>query len=74
MTVSTGIADDYRDRVGMTPAVVTNAPFRQALAPSEVSNPIRLLHMGVADERRRLEDTIEARPDARRPLHASIWS
>jgi hypothetical protein len=60
MTVSTGIADDYRDRIGKTPDVVTNAPFRRALAPSEVSNPIRLLHMGVADERRRLEDTIEA--------------
>jgi hypothetical protein len=60
MTVSTGIANDYQDRIGKTPDVVTNAPFRRALAPSEVSNPIRLLHMGVADERRRLEDTIEA--------------
>jgi len=60
MTVSTGIANDYRDRIGKTPTVVTNAPVRQALAPSDVSDPIRLFHMGIADERRRLEDTIQA--------------
>src|SRR5215207_5233053 len=30
MTVSTGIADAYRDRIGKTPEVVTNAPFRRA--------------------------------------------
>jgi hypothetical protein len=29
------------------------------LTPSEVGDPIRLVHVGLADERRRLEDTIE---------------
>jgi hypothetical protein len=40
--------------------VVTNAPFHQPLVPSPVHDPIRLLHIGYADERRRLEDTIDA--------------
>jgi hydroxyethylthiazole kinase-like sugar kinase family protein len=58
--VSPGIASEYEHRVGVRPALVTNAPFHQALAPSAVHDPIRLLHVGLADPRRRLEDTIEA--------------
>jgi hypothetical protein len=60
MTVSQGIAEDYARRTAVTPAVVTNAPAYHELQPSPVSDPIRLLHVGLADERRRLEDTIEA--------------
>lgn len=60
MTVSGGIADEYRKRLRVAPSVVTNAPFFQPLKPSRVREPIRLLHVGIADERRRLEDTIEA--------------
>ena len=59
MTVSPGIAREYKQRVGVEPALVTNAPYFQSLRPSPVSEPIRLFHVGVADERRRLEDTIE---------------
>jgi len=60
MTVSPGIARDFEERTNVSPRLVTNAPFFQALRPSAVTEPIRLVHIGVADERRRLEDTIEA--------------
>lgn len=60
MTVSSGIAGDYEERTGRRPELVTNAPFFQRLAPTEVTRPIRLLHFGFADPRRRLEDTIDA--------------
>jgi Glycosyltransferase Family 4 len=60
MTVSNGILEDYQERTRTDPALVTNAPFYRPLSPSAVTEPIRLLHIGYADERRRLEDTIEA--------------
>ena len=60
MTVSRGIADAYEQRVGRRPELVTNAPFYRELEPSPVQEPIRLIHVGYADERRRVEDTIEA--------------
>ena len=60
MTVSAGIAEDYRKRTGAVPHLVTNAPYATQLTASAVTEPIRLLHIGMADARRRLEDTIEA--------------
>jgi glycosyltransferase involved in cell wall biosynthesis len=60
MTVSRGIARAYERRVGVLPELITNAPFYRPLAPTAVREPIRLLHVGLADERRRLEDTIDA--------------
>ena len=59
-TVSEGIAHDFRERVGVAPRLVTNAPPFAPLEPTEVHDPIRLIHIGLADERRRLEDTIAA--------------
>jgi len=60
MTVSAGIAREFGQRCGLEPRLVTNAPFHRDLAPSPTREPIRLVHIGLADERRRLEDTIEA--------------
>ena len=60
MTVSEGIVRDFSARAGVAPVLVTNAPFFEALQPSPVRRPLRLLHVGIADERRRLEDTIAA--------------
>jgi hypothetical protein len=60
MTVSEGIARDFRERAGVSPIVVTNAPFFEPFTPSAVGTPLQLLHVGVADRRRRLEDTIAA--------------
>jgi hypothetical protein len=59
MTVSPGIVDAYQRRIGVRPALVTNAPFYEPLNPTPVHSPIRLVHVGCADERRRLEDTID---------------
>lgn len=59
-TVSMGIARDFAQRTGVHPELVTNAPVFHPLEPTPVHEPIRLLHFGMADERRRLEDTIEA--------------
>jgi glycosyltransferase involved in cell wall biosynthesis len=59
-TVSPGLAKLYRDRLGVEPEVIVNAPPRADLAPSPVDRPIRLLHHGLADSRRRLDRTIEA--------------
>lgn len=59
-TVSPGIARLYRETIGVDPEVITNAPPRVALEPSPVDSPIRLIHHGSADPRRRLETTIEA--------------
>jgi hypothetical protein len=60
MTVSEGIARGFSERAGVSPVVVTNAPFFTPCAPTPVSTPLRLLHVGMADRRRRLEDTIDA--------------
>lgn len=60
MTVSQGIAREFAARCGVEPRLVTNAPFSAPLSPTPAGDPIRLVHVGLADERRRLEDTIEA--------------
>jgi hypothetical protein len=60
MTVSAGISREFEARTGVASRVVTNAPYFSELSPSSVAEPIRLMHVGLADERRRLEDTIEA--------------
>jgi glycosyltransferase involved in cell wall biosynthesis len=59
-TVSMGIARDFEQRTGVRAELVTNAPVFHELEPTPVHEPIRLLHFGMADERRRLEDSIEA--------------
>jgi glycosyltransferase involved in cell wall biosynthesis len=59
-TVSPGLARLYRDRVGVEPEVILNAPPRADLTPSPVERPVRLLHHGLADRQRRLDRTIEA--------------
>lgn len=60
MTVSDGIAALYSERYGKHPAVVTNAPPAAALEPTAVHDPVRVLHHGIADRARRLEDLIVA--------------
>lgn len=59
-TVSDGVADEYARRFGVErPTVVINAPRRATLRPSPVSDPLRMVHWGVADPARRLETMIE---------------
>jgi glycosyltransferase involved in cell wall biosynthesis len=59
-TVSPGVAERYRERLGVECEVLVNAPAPADLAPTPVDAPIRLIHHGVADRRRRLDRTIEA--------------
>ena len=60
MAVSWGIADRYESDFGVRSVVVTNAPRFEALEPSVVGDPIRLVHFGWPDPQRRLEDTLAA--------------
>lgn len=61
MTVSEGIAAEYRRCYGVSPGVVYNAPEDQKLQPSaNVPDRIRLVHHGVAVRSRRLEVMIDA--------------
>lgn len=60
MTVSLGIAELYASDFGVTPTVVTNAPPGADLSPTPVGDPIRIIHHGVADPSRRLEQMVEA--------------
>jgi glycosyltransferase involved in cell wall biosynthesis len=60
MAVSRGIADRYERDFGVRSVVVTNATRFETLAPSEVGDPIRLVHFGWPDPQRRLEDTLDA--------------
>ncbi len=58
MTVGPTIAETYEAEFGVSCAVVTNAPPRADLRPTPVHQPIRLLHHGVAQAARRLEEMI----------------
>jgi glycosyltransferase involved in cell wall biosynthesis len=60
-TVSASIAELYRDRYGVTPAVVRNAGPYRALSPSApVPGRVRLVHSGVAIPERNIEGLIDA--------------
>ena len=60
VTVSPGIAELYADEFGVTSEVVVNAPRHHAgLEPTPVSEPIRLLHHGVAQRGRRIEANLD---------------
>jgi glycosyltransferase involved in cell wall biosynthesis len=60
MAVSEGIANRYLRDFAVRSVVVTNAPRFEALTPSEVHDPIRLVHFGWPDPQRRLEETLAA--------------
>jgi glycosyltransferase involved in cell wall biosynthesis len=60
ITVSPGLAKLYLSRLGSEPEVIMNAPARSDLRPTAVDRPVRLLHHGSADPRRRPERMIEA--------------
>lgn len=59
-TVSAGIAEIYRARYGVDPIVLTNAPERAQLEPSETGSRIRMIHHGAPFRERRLGLMIDA--------------
>lgn len=60
MTVSEGLADEYRKEFGVSPIVFTNAPFKADLKPTQVDpDRIRLIHHGCANRSRHPMDLID---------------
>lgn len=59
-TVSQAIADRYESEYGIACGVVMNAGDQMQLRPTPVSQPIRLVHSGVAQPNRRLEVMMRA--------------
>jgi Glycosyltransferase Family 4 len=57
-TVGQAIADVYEHEFGMQATVVTNAPPFADLEPTPVSDPVRILHHGVAARGRGLEQMV----------------
>jgi hypothetical protein len=60
VTVSNGIAEEYRRNFGFDSAVAVNATPYYSLESREVGLPIRLVHSGLAAPERRLDLMIEA--------------
>jgi hypothetical protein len=58
MTVSEGIADRYEREFGVRATVVTNAPQYAELEPSPVGERVRILHHGLAQRGRGLDEMI----------------
>jgi Glycosyltransferase Family 4 len=58
MTVSEGVADAYERLVGVRATVVTNAPPYADLSPTETVEPFRIVHHGLAQRGRGLEEML----------------
>ena len=54
------VADRYERDFGVRSVDLTNAPRYEALAPTPIDEPIRLVRFGWPDPQRRLEDTLAA--------------
>lgn len=57
-TVSDGIADAYERAYGVRAAVVRNAPWFADLRPTDVHQPVRILHHGLAQRSRGLDEML----------------
>lgn len=57
-TVSNGLADEYEINYDKRPLITTNATRYFDLKPSIVSNPIRLVHHGIINKSRKIENMI----------------
>ncbi|WP_193105275.1 glycosyltransferase family 1 protein [Brachybacterium sp. FME24] len=64
-TVSQGLAAQYATEYGVRAKVVPNAsPYRADIEPSEVTSPVRLVHMGSAVRGRGIAEMVRAVIDA----------
>lgn len=59
LTVSTGIAEEYKKIYNTDCQLLLSAPDFQDRIPTNVSFPIRMVHHGLANENRRLENMID---------------
>lgn len=59
MTVCEGIANTYKEKYGVEPVIVTNAPYYQELKPKSSDNKeIRIIFHGTANPSRKIENII----------------
>ena len=59
-TISSGIADEYKNKFDIEPEIINNAPEMCSMKPNEVNeNEIKIIHHGVAGRLRRIELLIE---------------
>ena len=60
ITVCRGIADEYKKNYGVTPEVITNAPYFSDLTPSVTKeNNIRIIYHGLVHKSRKSENMIQ---------------
>lgn len=72
-TVSETIASRYEKEFGFAAAVVRNAAPLAQLQPTQVGEPIRLVHSGVAQANRRIEVMMEAAAKSRANLTLDLY-
>lgn len=60
MTVCDGIAQEYERHFHVKPAIITNAPDYEEIQPNPTAGKIRLIHHGLANASRKIENMIEA--------------
>lgn len=73
VTVSEGIAEEYRRNFGFDPFVVVNATPFADLAPGPVESSIRLVHSGIAAPARRLDLMIEGLRSTDLPVTLDLY-
>ena len=57
-TVSPGLVQEYTDQFNARPVLITNATRFYDLVPSETKSPIRLVHHGIVNKSRKIENMI----------------
>lgn len=73
-TVGQGIADEYHRVFGITAGVATNAaPYQPDLAPTPVSEPMRIVHSGAALRNRGIDEIIAAVEASRAPVTLDLY-
>ncbi|GAB2454376.1 glycosyltransferase [Xylanimonas ulmi] len=72
-TVGPSIAERFRREFGFSAEVVMNAAPLADHAPGTVTEPIRLVHSGIAQANRHLELMIEAVENAARPVTLDLF-
>ncbi|VEF49594.1 group 1 glycosyl transferase [Bacillus freudenreichii] len=58
-TVCEGLRSEYKKEFGIESKILTNAPDFENLKPSKVSEKIRIIHHGIANKSRKIENMIE---------------
>ncbi|MCM3111983.1 glycosyltransferase [Lederbergia lenta] len=58
LTVCEGLADEYSKEFGIKPTVLTNAPDFERLFPNKVEEKIKIIHHGIANKSRKIENMI----------------